>query len=94
MKGILLDENNDLLIDNGSLAIGDAGMQNAYMVLRMAQGEIKEDPIAGANLQRHIRGRSNVATIRKEINIALKRIGMRLEDVAQESKTFINNKKI
>jgi len=68
MKGILLDENGDFLIKvkrgadgkiTGGLVVGDNAVQCAGLVLQMNQGELKEDPIIGANLLRNMRGKLN-----------------------------------
>ena len=54
-KGILLNGDNDVEIRNGSVVTGERMMQDAYMVLGMNQGELKDDPLTGANPLRTIR---------------------------------------
>ena len=56
-KGILLNGDNDVEIRNGSVVTGERMMQDAYMVLGMNQGELKDDPLTGANPLRTIRGK-------------------------------------
>jgi hypothetical protein len=101
MKGILLDDNNDLLIRvkkdaqgkiTGGLVTGETKIQNAYMVLSIKQGELKEDPVLGVNLNRYIRGREDAAGIQRSIRIGLMRAGIELEDIKDELKTIINRK--
>ena len=52
MKGILLDENNDLLVEGGSLTVGDNEAMVAECVLRVNRGENKEAPLLGAEVIR------------------------------------------
>ncbi len=90
-RGIILDGNNDLKIRNGSVVIGETTMQDAYVVLKINQGELKDDPMTGMNLTRMIRGKVKMEKIRKTIEIALKRVGVRLDDIKDKIGTFINN---
>ena len=66
MKGILLADNGDLAIKpvlerdgiRSGIIIGGSEIQNAYIVLGMNQGELKEDPLIGPNLLRFIRAKA------------------------------------
>ena len=102
-RGILLDENNDLKVivrrdSNGlitqGLCIGEREVQDAYIVLKANQGEIKEDPIIGANLIRMIRSKADKERIRKTIKISLQRVGVEFENIKGVVATMINNKEI
>ncbi len=103
MKGILLDDNNDLKISvkrnsegkiTSGLVVGERLIQDAYMVLTCNQGEIKEDPIVGANLVKLMRGSDNKEKIRKTIEISLKRVNINLSDIESQLQTYINGKQI
>ena len=103
MKGILLDENNDLLIKvkrgaDGKiligLVVGDNAVQCAGLVLQMNQGELKEDPIIGANLLRNIRTKLNRDKLKNQVEIALTRANIRIEDVKNELDILINKQSI
>jgi hypothetical protein len=50
MKGILLDENGDLMIHNGSMVVGDSTLQNQYLILIAQKGEFKEYPTLGVGI--------------------------------------------
>lgn len=85
-----MDNDNDLLIDvkrdeNGLITqgfiIGDTLIQNAYVVLSLNQGELKEDPIAGVNLISLIRGKENKERIKSTIKIGFQRCGIDFEEV-------------
>jgi len=103
MKGILLNENNDLLINvrrdvNGKiisgLVVNNNAVQCAGLVLQANQGEFKEDPIIGANLLRNMRGKLNRHKIKHEIEVALMRANIRVEDVKNELDILINSENI
>jgi hypothetical protein len=94
VTGILLDADNDLKIENGTVKVGDRKMQDAYVVLSIGQGEIKTDPIVGTNLNRMIRGKESREKIRKMIEISLENVGIRFEDIKSQFDLFINKNKI
>ena len=48
--GILLDENGDIMIRNGSMVIGNTVLQNQYLILVSQKGEIKERPTLGVGI--------------------------------------------
>jgi hypothetical protein len=47
MKGIVLDENCDLLVQGGSMVIGDTRFQRANILIVSHRGEIKHAPVIG-----------------------------------------------
>ena len=87
MKGIMLDNNGDLLVRPrakpdkkiSGVVIDDTTIQNSAIVLSMNQGEYKEDPALGPNLIRFIRGRANKAKLEKVIQLHLRRAGIEYE---------------
>ncbi|MDU1892760.1 MAG: hypothetical protein E6767_18930 [Dysgonomonas sp.] len=103
MKGILLDGNDDLLINvkrdttgkiTSGLVVGERMVQDAYITLSINQGELKEDPIAGANLLTMIRGKENKEKMRKTIEIALQRVGIRFDDIKDQLEMRVNKQVI
>jgi hypothetical protein len=103
MRGIMLSADNDLEINvqrdsNGlitsGLVIGERKIQDAYVVLNINQGELKEDPIAGANLLRYIRGKEDRFKIKTVIETSLRRVGVELDDIKQEIVVLINKQNI
>ena len=66
-KGILLTENFDIAVNpvrdtNGlimsGIVIGDSVDQDAVLILMSQNGDIKEDPLLGAGLNKYIRSKS------------------------------------
>jgi hypothetical protein len=103
MTGILLGEDNDLLIKvrrtddgkiSGGLVVSDNAVQCAGLVLAMNQGELKEDPVIGANLLCNIRGKLNRDKLKNQIETALVRANIRIEDVKNELDILINKQSI
>jgi len=103
MNGILLNKDNSLLIRvrrgtdgriTGGLVVGNNAVQCAGLVLQMNQGELKEDPIIGANLLRNMRGKLNREKLKNQIEVALIRANINIEDVKNELDIIINNENI
>lgn len=76
MKGLLLDKDGDIRIvphtgKDGltGFVVGDTLIQNAATVLELNQGELKEDPVLGANLIRYIRSKADKTAIEKQMKI-------------------------
>ena len=81
VKGILLDENNDLKIVNGKLQLGNPLMQEVGIILQMNQGELKIDPLIGANLIVKMRGIENRHKIESLIDSQLELDGKNYDDI-------------
>jgi hypothetical protein len=103
MRGILTGDDNDLLIKvrrgadgkiTNGLVVSDNAVQCAGLVLGMNQGELKEDPIVGANLLYNIRGKLNRNKLKNQIEIAIIRANIRIEDVKNELDILINKQSI
>jgi len=74
-KDILLTADNDLMILAGDFVIGESEIQEVAMILQMSQGELKIDPLIGANLTTTIRGVRNDARIKRHIEKQLEMDG-------------------
>jgi hypothetical protein len=51
MNDFLLDENGDLLIENGDFVIGDSSSQHQKDILMATKGEFKEFPEIGVGIE-------------------------------------------
>lgn len=49
-KGILLNKEGELLIENNALVVGESTLQEVAIILQSNQGDSKFDPLLGANL--------------------------------------------
>ena len=98
MKGLLLDNNNEILIKKrtdsegkiSGFVIGDTLLQNASLVLGMNQGELKEDPVVGASLLKRSRSKSDQSQIKRIIEISLSRVGISFNDIEKLVQLQIN----
>lgn len=50
MTDFLLDENNDLVIKNGDILIGDSTLQNQNLIIQSQKGEFKNVPEIGVGI--------------------------------------------
>lgn len=83
MKDILLDENDKLMFANGDFAVGDSLMQEVSSILRLNQGELKQDPILGPGLIRKINSNAKQDEITDLIKKHLARDGKDWNDLKQ-----------
>lgn len=56
MRGILVDENGNIQVQNGTMAIGDNREQVACHLITAFTGEYKHAPLMGGNAKRMIAG--------------------------------------
>lgn len=89
-KGIVLTGDGDLTVTNGHLQIGDTLLQDASLILGLTQGDLKEDPLCGANLMRHIRGKADRTQVDRTVKIQLQRAGIDYEEVKEKLILKIN----
>lgn len=71
-KGILLDDNSDLLITNESLVIGDVTSQNQKNLILIEKTELKATPMRGVGAKRFLESNSPdvfAREIRQEFSI-------------------------
>jgi hypothetical protein len=57
MKGILLDDGGEIIIEGGTMKIGDVDAQIAEHVITAFQGEYKEIPLLGGNAKKMLNGK-------------------------------------
>ena len=81
MKGILLDDDFDLKIRNGSVQIGESIMQDAEVVISITPGTLKSDPLLGPKLTKFIRGKAGRTEIQRIVKIHLQRAGISWDEI-------------
>jgi hypothetical protein len=80
MIDILLDDDFDLLIENGDIVLGDASEQNKRLLLLYSKGDLREDVTVGVGLAGFIKDDEEgdlLGTIKKEFE----RDGMTVESI-------------
>jgi len=81
MNDILLNEKDDLVFGNGDFVVGDSTIQDVSQLLRLNQGESKEDPIIGPGLIRLIKSKINISRLRALVKKHLLRDGKNYDEV-------------
>lgn len=90
-KDILLNENNEIQILNGDFLIGESEFQEVEIILKLRQGELKPDPILGANIQHFMKGKYDRIAIEKRVKINLERDGKNYDQIKNKLKFNIGN---
>lgn len=88
-EDLLLDDTDELLIRDGDLVIGESATQEVGIILRLNQGELKSDPLIGANLIRLINSNVAEAELRRQVKLHLERDGKNYNEI----KDLINLKR-
>lgn len=84
MKGIVLNENNDLMTgSNGSIALGATTIQEVGLLLGLNQGELKSFPVLGPGLTQKIRGLEHRVELKRVVKLHLELDGKRYEDIEE-----------
>jgi phage baseplate assembly protein W len=81
MEDILLDDNDDLIIEDGDFKLGDSLTQDVGIILRLNQGELKSDPLLGAGIIRLINSSIDDDELQTRIKLHLQRDGKDYEDI-------------
>lgn len=81
------------LITRG-IVVGENTDQCAALVLSMAQGDLKEDPLLGCGLTQFVRGRYSSSKIEKRIRAHFNRAGINYDDYSSKLSISINTKSL
>ena len=74
-KDILLDENNDLLIQNGDFVVGDSERQEIKMILQAVKNDYKQTPEIGVNLIEYLNSSGSARALQQIIKLNLRMDG-------------------
>lgn len=80
-QDILLDEDNDMMINGGDLAVGDSDLQEVALLLGLSQGELKKDPVLGPGLTRKANAPMNMNKLQQLVRKHLERDGKDYDEV-------------
>ncbi len=84
MIDIILNENNEPVIINGDIRAGESEMQETLFILQLRQGELKNDPVLGVNLQHFIRSKENRSGIERDIKLNMERDRKEYDEVIKK----------
>lgn len=88
-QDILLDETDDLIFQDGDFVIGSSLTQDVGIILRLNQGELKSDPLLGANLIKYVNSNIDEVDLQTVVKLHLQRDGKDYEEI----KNYITLKK-
>lgn len=80
-QDILLDDTDDLQIINGDFVIGESLTQDVGLILRLNQGELKSDPLLGANITTLINSNVDQQALETKVKLHLQRDGKDYADI-------------
>ncbi len=73
-KDILLDDDNDIMVVNGDLFVGESDEQHIGHIIKAAKGEYKQHPLCGSDSVKDLSATFNYAILNK-IKLQLKADG-------------------
>jgi DNA invertase Pin-like site-specific DNA recombinase len=80
MKGILLNDNMTIRVNNGRMLVGDTTYQNQQMLLMAEKGDFKYRPMRGVGARRYLET-SLVDELAREIRTELIADGMTVRKI-------------
>ena len=80
MKGILLNDNLTIRVNNGRMLIGDTTQQNQQMLLMAEKGDFKYRPMRGVGARRYLET-SLVDELAREIRTEFIADGMKVQKI-------------
>lgn len=80
-KDILLDEDFDVMAENGDFKIADATLQNQQLLLLTGKGEWKQSPVTGVGLADYLLDDAPVDELHQEIQKQFALDGMKVNKI-------------
>lgn len=90
-----MEKANDILLDNdlqvvaGDFVTGESLLQEIGIILQMSQGELKSDPLIGANLTTMIRGVQNSEKMKRHVETQMELDDKSYDEIKDFLKTNI-----
>jgi hypothetical protein len=91
MTDFVIDSENDLIIQNGDFAVRDSLTQDVAIILELAQGGLKSDPILGPNLVQMMRGIGNQERIARSVKLHLARDNKDYNNIKEMIRIYVRN---
>lgn len=88
MKDILLNEDFDLLIENGDLVIGESTNQHQQLLLLTKKGDWKENPTVGVGLAGYLKDDAD-SDLLGAIRTEFEKDGMTVNSIELKNEDFI-----
>ena len=78
----LLDENGDLLIENGDFVTGPSDNQHIQDIINFNTGFLKQYPQVGVGIQNYVKSQSSAAALQNSVKQQLQADGYTVNNVA------------
>lgn len=70
-KDILVEDNNDLLIENGDFVVGDSDIQHIDHIITAQPGEYKETPQLGFGVINYLKSNATKTKFKRDLRVQL-----------------------
>ncbi len=81
IKDIILDENFDLVIENGDFKISNSDMQHIELICITDVGHWKQSPLLGVGIMKYIASSGQQDALKRAINIQLASDGYKVNQI-------------
>lgn len=85
MTALILDNNNELVIQHGTLALGDTRDQNASLIVLAEKGEFKEHPQLGVGISQFLKSVNREKELQRAIRVQLALDGIRPKEIEYQN---------
>ena len=81
VKDITLDDNFDLIIENGDFKISYSDMKHIQLICITDLGHWKESPLLGVGIEKYIASSGQTDALKRSINVQLASDGYKVNDI-------------
>jgi len=81
VKDITLDDNLDLIIENGDFKVSDSDMQHIQLICITDLGHWKQFPLLGVGIEKYIASSGQTDALKRNINIQLSSDGYKVNQI-------------
>lgn len=81
VKDITLDNDFDLIIENGDFKLSESDMQHIQLICITNLGHWKQFPLTGVGIEQYIASSGQVDALKRSINIQLAADGYKVNDI-------------
>ncbi len=85
MTALILDSTNELVIQHGTLALGDTRDQNASLIVLAEKGEFKEHPQLGVGISQFLKSVNREKELQRAIRVQLALDGIRPKEIEYQN---------
>ena len=81
VKDIILDDDFDLIIENGDFKVSESDMQHIQLICITDLGHWKNAPLLGVGIEKYISSSGQTDALKRSINIQLSADGYRVNEI-------------